>query len=84
MPHLNDVNTIIVLATAPNLSAHTYTRIYGGSAGCTATINGVAVNVGAGSNLNVVIKSITGGSGCFLLGEDKNVFEGSTGLGGIN
>lgn len=84
MANINDVSTIIVLATAPNLSAHTYTQVYGGSAGCTATINGVAVSVGAGSNLYIVINSITGGSGCFLLGENKNVFQGSPGLGGIN
>lgn len=83
MANINDINTIIVSATSANLSAHTYTEIYGGSAGCTATINGVSVNIAAGSNLYIVINSITGGSGCYLLGEKINVFQGSTGLGGI-
>jgi hypothetical protein len=84
MANINDVNTIIVSATSANLSAHTYTQVYGGSAGCTATINGVSVSVGANSNLNIVVNSISGGSGCYLLGEKINVFQGSTGLGGIN
>jgi hypothetical protein len=84
MGNINDINTIIVSATSANLSAHTYTEIYGGSAGCTAIINGVSVSVNAGSNLYVVINSISGGSGCYLLGEKINVFQGSTGLGGIS
>lgn len=84
MANIYDVNSIIVSATSANLTAHTYTEIYGGSAGCVATINGVSVSVGAGSNLYVVVKSISGGSGCYLLGEKNDVFQGSTGLGGIN
>ena len=84
MANINDINTIIVSATSANLSAHTYTEIYGGNAGCTAVINGVSVNVNAGSTLFIVVNSISGGSGCYLLGEKINVFQGSTGLGGIN
>jgi hypothetical protein len=84
MANFNDVNTIIVSATSANLTAHTYTQVYGGSAGCTATINGVSVGVAAGSNLSVVVNSISGGSGCYLLGERINVFQGSTVLGGID
>lgn len=84
MANINDVNTIIVSATSANLTAHTYTQVYGGSAGCTATINGVSVSVGAGSNLYIVVNSISGGSGCYLLGEKYNVFQGSTILGGTD
>lgn len=84
MANFNDVNTIIVAAASVNISAHTYTEVYGGSAGCTITINGVAVSVGPSSSLRVVVNSVSGGSGCFLLGENKNVFQGSPGLGGIN
>jgi hypothetical protein len=84
MAKFNDISTIIVSATSANLSAHTYTEIYGGSAGCVAVINGVSVSVNAGSNLSVLVNSISGGSGCYLLGEKINVFQGSTGLGGIN
>ncbi len=84
MANFNDVNTIIVAAGSANLSAHTYTQIYGGSAGCTITVNGVALSVGASSSVNIVVNSVSGGSGCFLLGERVNVFNGSTGIGGIN
>jgi hypothetical protein len=84
MPNINDIHSIIVSANTPNLSAHTYTEIYGGTAGCTAVINGVSVNVGPASNIKVIIKSITGGSGCYLLGENRDVYNGSDGLGGIN
>ena len=82
MSKLNDSYTIIVPATAPVLSAHTYTQVYGGSAGCTAVINGVSVSIGASSNLDIRIRSISGGTGCYLLGEDNNVYLGSTVLGG--
>ena len=84
MANFNDVNTIIVSATSANLSAHTYTEVYGGSTGCVATINGVVVSVGPSSSIYLVVNSISGGSGCYLLGERINVFQGSTVLGGIN
>lgn len=84
MANFNDVNTIIVAAGSANLSAHTYTQIYGGSAGCTMNVNGVTLSVGASSSVNIVVNSVSGGTGCFLLGERVNVFNGSTGIGGIN
>lgn len=84
MPKLNDVHSIIVPAQSPVFSAHTYTEIYGGSAGCTANINGTVVSIGSQSSISIGIRSISGGTGCFLLGENQNVALGSTGLGGIN
>ena len=84
MSNINDNHSVIVAATNANLSAHTYTEIYGGASGCTATINGVIVNVGAQSSINIIIQSISGGSGCYLLGNNVNVYQGSTGIGGIN
>jgi hypothetical protein len=77
MPRFSDVHTIIVPADSPNLTAHTYTEIFGGSAGCTMILNGVNVSVGATSNLPVIVKSISGGTGCYLLGENQNVYQGS-------
>jgi hypothetical protein len=84
MANFNDVNTIIVAAGSANLSAHTYTQIYGGSAGCTMNVNGVTLSVGGSSSVDIVVNSVSGGTGCFLLGERVNVFNGSTGIGGIN
>jgi hypothetical protein len=47
-------------------------------------VNGVTLSVGASSSVNIVVNSVSGGTGCFLLGERVNVFNGSTGIGGIN
>jgi len=80
MANIYDVNSIIVSATSANLTAHTYTSIYGGSSGCTATINGVSVNIGAASSIDIVIRTISNGTGCYLLGENKDVYLGSLSL----
>lgn len=81
MANINDIHSIIVPANAPVFTAHTYTMIYGGSAGCTAVVNDISVAIGAGSNINIWVRKITGGAGCFLLGENNDVFQGSTKLG---
>lgn len=76
----NDVYSVIMPAETPNLTAHTYTSIYGGSVGCTATINGISVSVGAASSFDLIIRTISATTGCFLLGDNKNVYLGSPNL----
>ena len=76
----NDNYTIIVLATAPIFTAHTYTEIYGGSAGCTITVNDVVIAMGGASSISVWVRTVSGGAGCFLLGVNQNVTQGSTQL----
>ena len=78
MANINDAYSIIVPAQSPNLSAHTYCEIYGGSAGCTILVNGVLVSVGGTSNLKISVNSVSGGTGCYLLGENQNVSQGLT------
>jgi hypothetical protein len=80
MPRINDIHSIIVPAQSPNLSAHTYTEIFGGSAGCSIVVNGVTINIGATSNLGLAIRTVSGGTGCYLLGENKDVYLGSPNL----
>jgi len=80
MSKINDVYSVIVPAQSPILSAHTYTQIYGGSAGCSVTINGSTVSIGASSSIDIKINSISGGTGCFLLGDNRNVVFGSPNL----
>jgi hypothetical protein len=80
MPRINDIHSIIVAAQNANLSAHTYTELYGGTGGCTININGVVVNVADSSTIGIAIRTVSGGTGCYLLGENKNVYEGSTQL----
>jgi hypothetical protein len=80
MSKINDVYSVIVPAQSPILSAHTYTQIYGGSAGCSVTINGSTVSIGASSSIDIKINSISGGTGCFLLGDNRDVYFGSPNL----
>jgi hypothetical protein len=81
MPRINDIHSIIVPAQSPIFTAHTYTEIYGGTSGCVININGVVINVASSSNIPIWIKSVSGGTGCYLLGENNNVFTGSPRLG---
>jgi len=78
MPKFNHIYSIIVPAQSPIFSAHTYSEVYGGSAGCSAIINGTSINVDAGSTVSILIRSISGGTGCFLLGDNNDVYQGST------
>lgn len=81
MPRISDIHSIIVPAQNANLTAHTYSEIYGGTGGCTININGVIVQVADSTNIAVWVRSVSGGTGCYLLGENKNVFTGSPNLG---
>ena len=76
MANITDVHSIIVPVQSANLSAHTYNEIYGGASGCTMTLNGVSVIVGAQSNIKIWVRTISGGTGCYLLGENQNVLQG--------
>lgn len=84
MANINDIHSVIVAVGSENLTAHTYSEIYGGSAGCAINVNGTSISVGPSSNIKVWIRSLSGGTGCYLLGEYKDVYSGSPGLGGIN
>jgi hypothetical protein len=74
MGKINDIHSIIVPAQNANLTAHTYTEIYGGATGCTMTLNGSSVTIGGSSSICVKVRTISGGVGCYLLGDKKDVF----------
>jgi hypothetical protein len=78
MANKSEIYSIVVPAQSPNLTAHTYSEIYGGSAGCTIVVNGVSVSIGAASNINVWVRTLSGGTGCYLLGENQNVYNPGT------
>jgi hypothetical protein len=80
MANFSNIHDVIVSAQTANLTAHTYTEIYGGSAGCSITVNGVVINVASSSNISIWVKTVSGGTGCWLLGTDKNVYTGSPNL----
>jgi hypothetical protein len=81
MAKIFDIHSIIVPAQTPNFTAHTYSEIYGGILGCTVTINGTSVSVGAASGFNILVRSISGGNGCYLLGDNQNANPSETLLG---
>lgn len=81
MPRISDIHSLIVPAQNANLEAHTYSEIYGGTPGCVININGVVLQVASASNIPIWVRSISGGTGCYLLGENKNVLTGSPNLG---
>jgi hypothetical protein len=61
MPRISDIHSIIVPAENPNMSAHTYTEIYGGSL-VNIVINGVTVS----QSTNVAVQgSVSGGNVTF-------------------
>lgn len=81
MAKISDIHSIIVPAQNADLTAHTYTEIYGGSAGCTITVNGITMSMGGSSSIAIWVRTVSGGTGCYLMGENKNVTQGSTLLG---
>jgi hypothetical protein len=81
MPLPNRIFSIIVPAGSAVFSAHTYSQVYAGGAG-SATINGTAVTLAAGSKLDLVVGSIASVTGdIYLLGDKKDTFTGSQILG---
>lgn len=81
MAKISDIHSIIVPAQNANLTAHTYTEIYGGTAGCTIIVNGTTLAMGGSSSIAIWVRSVSGGTGCYLMGENQNVIQGSTLLG---
>lgn len=77
MAKINDVHSVIVPANNANLTAHTYTELYGGQSGCSIVLNGLNMNMGAASSININVNSVSGGTGCYLLGVNKDVTLGS-------
>jgi hypothetical protein len=69
------IHSIIVPAENPNMSAHTHTEIYGGSAGCNIVINGVTVSIG--QSTNVAVQEVLWWNWMLPLGENKDVFNGT-------
>lgn len=76
MAHINDIHSIILPASDANFTAHTYTQVYAGAA-ATPTINGISVTMGAGSVLNLHLKSISATANVYVLGENQDVAQGS-------
>ena len=81
MPRVNSIYSIIVPAELADFNQHTYTEIYGGTVGCVIKLNGIVLDIAESSNISISIRSVSGGVGCYLLGENNDVFQGSPFLG---
>lgn len=81
MAKISDIHSIIVPAQDANLTAHTYTEIYGGSTGCSINVNGTTLSMGSSSSIAIWVRTVSGGTGCYLMGENQNVIQGSTIIG---
>ncbi len=84
MAKINEVHSVCIPAESANLTAHTYTEIYGGASGCTITVNGSAITMGGSSSIFIAVNTVSGGAGCYLLGVKKDVVNGSPNLGSIS
>ena len=69
---------IVDKAETPNFDLNKYGAIYGGSAGCSVTLNKTDLEIAPGSIVVLNVKTISGGSGCYLLGVRLDVVLGST------
>lgn len=79
MALVNNTHSIIVPATSPNFSAHSYTHVYAG-VDAAPVINGVSVIMPAGTILDLKVNTISNAAGCYLLGEKADVILGSINL----
>jgi len=69
--------------TPAEFTGFTFYNVYAGAGGGAAIINGTSVNLGAGSDLPVVVRTFTFISGStYLLGDKLNVSYGSPIMGG--
>ena len=75
------INSIIVAAPDADFTKHYYVGVYAG-ANATPTINGIPITMGAGSELEIIIKSISATANVYLLGHNKNVANGTQIIGG--
>jgi len=84
MSKINEVHTVCHAVADANLTAYTYTEIYGGPTGCTITVNGYDIDMGGSSSIFVAINTVSNGAGCYVLGVKKDVVNGSPYLGSIS
>lgn len=78
MPTTNGLNQFLVPAQDGFLYQLFYNKVYGGNTGCTIVINGTTVQMGATSSIDILVETISGGTGCFLSGDRPYVYGGDS------
>ena len=74
MPTINGLNQFLAPAQDAFLYQLVYNRVYGGNTGCTVNINGTTVDMGANSSIDILVETISGGTGCLLSGDRPYVY----------
>ena len=74
MSSINNLNQLAVPAQDSFLYQLIYNKVYGGNTGCTININGTTVQMGGKSSIDVLAKTISGGTGCFVSGVRPYVY----------
>ena len=77
MARISDIHSFMVPAQSADTTNYQYTEIVGGLTGCTILVNSVLVNVAAQSNIILRIRTLSGGTGCWVGGDKNDVFTGS-------
>ena len=78
MPFNNDINDFLVPAQDAYLYQLVYNQVNGGSTGCTVVVNGTTVQMGANSSIDILVRTISGGTGCLVSGNRPYVFGDSS------
>lgn len=78
-----DIPSFMHPASGATLSAYCYTTVYA-SADATPTINGTLVSLGAGTSLNILVRSISATPNVFVLGDKISVFKADPNLSSHN
>lgn len=71
----NNGYSIIHAAANADLNNFRYFQVYAGAA-ATPTVNGTALTLGAGSSIDIAVRSISATANVFVLGEPINVVDG--------
>lgn len=72
----NDISDFVIPAQNASLYNLIYYGVDGGRTGCNININGVDVQMGSGSTIEILVRTISGGAGCYLYGDYPDVFGG--------
>lgn len=71
---VREVFSVIIPAELGDTFKHVYSEIYGGTGGCTINVNNLTINVGETSNIPLLVRNVSGGTGCYLLGDNRDYY----------
>lgn len=64
------MNQVIHLSTSADTNVYSYNQVYAGTGG-TITLNGTSVTMATNGVIDIMVKTITGAAGIYLIGIKK-------------